>query len=57
MGLSPAPAGEGKMADDLKRMLDDAMQRASDRDSAKKTAKQKAEEAARASGSYRCQDR
>jgi hypothetical protein len=38
------------LSDHLKRMLDDAMQRAADRDTAKKTAKQKAEEAAKASG-------
>jgi hypothetical protein len=42
--------GGGTSSDDLKRMLDDAMQRASGRDNAKKTAKQKAEEAAKASG-------
>jgi hypothetical protein len=41
---------EAKLSDDLKRMLDDAMQQASDRDKAKKNAKQKSEDAARTSG-------
>jgi hypothetical protein len=38
------------LSDDLKRMLDDAMQRVSERDTKKKTAKQKAEDDTRASG-------